>query len=71
MKCERVTLKFSNLGDNLTCNIVIYSDAFLGNLRDGGSQGGFLVFLKGENKKFACLLAVKLSEKNNKKYSCS
>ena len=53
MKSERVTLKFSNLGDISSCNIVIYSDASLGNLRDGGSQGEFLVFLEGENKKFS------------------
>ena len=53
MKCEKVTLKLSNLGHISSCNIVIYSDASLVNLRDGGSQGGFLVFLEGENKKFS------------------
>ena len=53
MKCERVTLKFSNLGDISSCNVVTYSDAYLGNLRDEGSQGGFLVFLERENKKFS------------------
>ena len=52
MNCERVTLKFSNLGDISSCNIVIYSDASLGNLRDAGSQVGFSIFLEGENKKF-------------------
>ena len=53
MKYERVTLTFSNLGDISSCNIVTYSDASLGNLRDGGSQEGFVVFLEGENKKFS------------------
>ena len=53
MTCERVTLKFGNLGDTSSCNIVIYSDASLGNLRDGGSKGEFLVFLEGESKKFS------------------
>ena len=53
MKCESVTMKFSNLGDISSCNIVIYSDASLGNLRDGGSRAGFLVFLEGEHKKFS------------------
>ena len=52
MKCETVTLKFNNLGDMASFNIVIYSDVSLGNLKDGGSQRGFLIFLEGENKKF-------------------
>ena len=46
-------MKFSNLGDISSCKIVIYSDAFLGNLRNRSSQGEFLVFLERENKKFS------------------
>ena len=29
--------------------IVCYNDSSLGNLKDGGSQGGFIIYLVGEN----------------------
>ena len=59
MKCETVTKKFNNLGDMSSFNIVIYSYVSLGNLKDGGSQRGFLIFLEGENKKFGLASQVK------------
>ena len=42
-------LTFHSLGDPSTWEIVCYSDASWGNLPDGGSQGGFLLFLTGED----------------------
>lgn len=49
IKSESVSLKFHHLGRDDSLKLVIYSDASLGNLRDGGSQGGYFIFLAGEN----------------------
>ena len=48
MKNATVSIKYPKLDLNSTV-IVIYSDASYGNLRDGGSQGGNIVFLADEN----------------------
>lgn len=37
---EMVTLKFQHLGNNDALNLVVFSDASLGNPPDGGTQGG-------------------------------
>ena len=50
---ERVSIKFPVL-DLSCCSVVIYSDASYGNLPDGSSQGGFMIFLCDE--KCACAL---------------
>ena len=42
-------IKFKSLGNIKTCSITAYSDAALGNLPGGSSQGGFIIFLHGEN----------------------
>ena len=42
-------INFFNLGK--VKKIVVYTDASLGNLPDGGSQGAYLIFLVGENGK--------------------
>ena len=48
---ERVSIKFPVL-DLSRCSVVIYSNASYGNLPDGSSQGGFIIFLCDE--KGAC-----------------
>ena len=47
VKMENVYLSFNGLGNKV--EVLLYSDASFGNLADGGSQGGFVVFLRGEN----------------------
>ena len=42
------TLCYSPLGDPKAWKITCFSDASWGNLPDGGSQGGYLIFLVGE-----------------------
>ena len=44
VKASAVTLKFSNLQEN-QLSIECYSDASFGNLKDGGSQGGYVIFI--------------------------
>ncbi|XP_078490921.1 uncharacterized protein LOC144747058 [Ciona intestinalis] len=48
---EDLKIKFMSLGDVEKLKLVVYSDAAFANLHDGGSQGAFLIFLVGENKK--------------------
>lgn len=55
LKSEKVTLKFQHLGDNNALNLIVFSDASLGNLPDGGTQGGTLIALMGQNGKFSPL----------------
>ena len=42
-------MSYGNLGDVSTWRIISFSDASWGNLRDGGSQGGYLLFMVGAN----------------------
>lgn len=53
LKSEEVILKFQNLGKDSSLKLVVFSDASLGNLPDGGTQGGHLIFLVGEDGKFS------------------
>lgn len=46
LKTDRLTLKFQKLKGEL--GLILYSDSSLGNLRDGGSQGGQLLCLRGD-----------------------
>lgn len=55
LKAEKVTLKFQHLGNNDALNLTVFSDASLGNLPDGGTQGGTLITLMGERGKFSPL----------------
>ena len=55
LKADKVTLKFHRLGNNDALNLTVFSDASLGNLSDGGTQGGTLVTLMGENRMFSPL----------------
>ena len=50
LKSSEVTLKFHNLGDLEKSSIVCFSDAAFTNLKNGGSQGAFIIFLYGNNK---------------------
>ena len=49
LQSEDVMIKFKSLENIKACSITAYSDAALGNLPDGSSQGGFIIFLHGEN----------------------
>lgn len=55
LKSEKVTLKFQNLGNSNDLSLVVFSDASLGNLPDGGTQGGALIALMGKSGKFSPL----------------
>lgn len=52
IKSDRQTLRFQHLGE-APLSLVVFSDASLGNLPDGGSQGGYLILLVGEQGKFS------------------
>ena len=47
-KSENI-LRFGLLGPKENFKIVCYNDSSLGNLKDGGSQGGFKIYLVSEN----------------------
>ena len=47
IKNNKITLKFRKLVNNL--KLFVYADASFGNLKDGGSQGTYLVFLLDES----------------------
>ena len=50
IKSEQVDLKFHNLGSG-QLSLLVYTDASLGNLPDGGTQGGYIIFLANEKGK--------------------
>ena len=50
LKRSKVTLKFHNLGNLEKSSIACFSDAAFANLKNGGSQGAFIIFLYGNNK---------------------
>ena len=54
IKTDKVSLMFQKLHEKRT--LVLYSDASLGNLPEGGSQGGHFVYLKDEEGKLVPLL---------------
>ena len=47
-KSECVTLCFGDFEKLENCKIVAYNDSSFGNLADGGSQGGFVIYLVNE-----------------------
>ena len=49
VQSEQVNLNFHDLGEQM--ELLLFSDASFGNLADGGSQGGYVIFLKGMNGK--------------------
>ena len=48
---DQFCLLFEKLSAVEDCVIECFSDASFGNLSDGGSQGGFVIFLKDKNKR--------------------
>ena len=51
-KKEKSQISIPNLGNLEKTKIVLYSDASFANLMDGGSQGGYVIFLQGESGKY-------------------
>ncbi|KAJ8039823.1 hypothetical protein HOLleu_13945 [Holothuria leucospilota] len=51
IQSEKVTLTFQQLGHRNALRLILYNNASLGNLPDGGSQGGHIIFLARENGK--------------------
>ena len=59
IKSEQVDLKFHNLGSG-QLSLLVYTDASLGNLPDGGTQGGYIIFCsQRERKGYSDLLEFK------------
>ena len=54
LKSLKVTLNFYNFGGLEKSLVVCFSDAAVANLKNGRSQGAFIIFLY-ENKKYACI----------------
>ena len=54
LKQSNNPLKFQHLGDISKLRFIIYADAAHGNLVNGASQEGYLIFIVGENNK--CIL---------------
>ena len=52
-KVTKSSLKFQNLGSKNELKLVVFSDASLRNMPNGGSQGGYLILLVGEPGKFS------------------
>ena len=50
LKGENLQLYFPRLDNIENCYLECYSDAAFGNLPDGGSQGGFVIFLRGNER---------------------
>ena len=50
---DEVVLNFKNLGNAKKARICAYSDASHANLKGGSSQGGYIIFLHGENSHVA------------------
>lgn len=48
-KTQTVHVKFQPLGEKDMLKLVLFSDAALGNLTSGGSQGGYIVFIVGKD----------------------
>ena len=53
LKSDEVTLKLQHLGKDDSLKLVVFSDSSMGNLPDGGTQGGHLILLMGENGRFS------------------
>ena len=51
IKSEAIQLKYQKLGKKEELKLLVFSDASLGNLADGGTQGGNIIFLQGTEGK--------------------
>ena len=50
-KSLKMSMKFQKLGDCNKLSLTVFSDASLGNMSEGGSQGGFIILLTSETNK--------------------
>ena len=55
LKSYSLQLRYIKLGKDKDFKIIAFTDGAHGNLVDGGSQGGYFVFLVGENGKCASI----------------
>ena len=55
LKDETVQLMFQPLGNRHVTKLVIYSDVSLGKLPGDGTQGGYVIFLAGEDGRISPL----------------
>ena len=62
LKVQKSLLKFHNLGDLEKSWIVCFSDAAFANLKNGGSEWAFIIFLYGNNKYVSHLMDIKETE---------
>ena len=62
-KNENILLRFGLPGPIENFKIVCYNDSSLGNLKDGGSQGGFIIYIVGENSISSANIVSKKSKK--------
>ena len=51
-KREKSQIYIPDLGNTELLQIIAYSDASFANLSNGGSQGGYVIFLQGVNKQY-------------------
>ena len=51
LKSYSLQLRYIKLGKDKDLKIIVFTDGAHGNLVDGGNQGGYFVFLAGENGK--------------------
>ena len=51
-KKEKSQIHIPNLGNPKLLQIIAYSNASFANLTDGGSQGGYIIFLVGNNNQY-------------------
>lgn len=56
LKSDTVNLKFQHLGCNENLKLIVFSDSSLGNLPDGGTQGGHFIMLIGKDGYFSPLM---------------
>ena len=56
LKSEKVVLQYPNLGNVELCSIICFIDAAFANLKNGSSQGGFIIFLYKSDKNYAPIL---------------
>lgn len=53
LKSDEVTLRFWYLGKDSSLKPMVFSDSSMGNLPDGGTQGGHLIMLMGQIGRFS------------------
>ena len=56
LKADDVEIKIPNLSDMKNVRLICFSDASFANLPNSGSQGGYIIFLVGDNDKCAPIL---------------